>query len=762
MTHAQTAVAQPRASGSANEPANVEATELSEQNRQAADAVRAGDLTRAEILYRQILEQDSQNRPAAVARGAILAKLRPDDEEAIAALERARDLAPEHAQTRANLGLLYARKGWAEKADESYREAYRLGPDIPENAKIYGGWCRKQGRRGEAIEALERGLAIAPDDASRQGLLGILYHEEGRDQEAKACFGKAVALAPDSAEFNAHYGSLLWILERAEEALPYFVKGFPHKGLDSYYQTMIAEALVTHPLTEDIPALSNVLSVCFDSRVIDLETLTIGAGRYLAIKYARESRVVEGAAMVGAGASEKKLHMDGFLADPVLLRLLTSAINTNSILEALLLPVRRSLLFKAPGEAALSPGMMRFIAALAIQCHNNCFAFFAEDDEQSQVLELRGRLEQWLLSEREIDPVFERDLALYATYEPILALKGVERLVERPSDVWQEALRPLIEQALLAPAEERRLKDLIPSFGSIDDAVSKTARSQYEASPYPRWVALPQLKATSFDDYLAQLDPEGRERLPETGRIERCLIAGCGTGRHPIAVALRLPGVEVTATDFSLSALAYGQRMAAQYDVPNLTFHHGDLLDSAALGMRFDAVECSGVLHHLGDPEQGLRALLSVLRPGGFIRVGVYSARAREWASRARQRIAALGLDHSEESIRAFRHRVLENREENALRYLRLRDFYALDSFRDVVFEFVEHQFTVPEIAGICARNDLEFLGFASLRPAQRKSYRDRFPKDPGMLDFANWEAFERDNPDTFANMYDFWCRKPL
>jgi hypothetical protein len=39
-------------------------------------------------------------------------------------------------------------------------------------------------------------------------------------------------------------------------------------------------------------------------------------------------------------------------------------------------------------------------------------------------------------------------------------------------------------------------------------------------------------------------------------------------------------------------------------------------------------------------------------------------------------------------------------------------------------------------------------------------NYRERFPDDPGAVNFANWSQIEAENPGTFAAMYQFWVQK--
>ena len=160
-------------------------------------------------------------------------------------------------------------------------------------------------------------------------------------------------------------------------------------------------------------------------------------------------------------------------------------------------------------------------------------------------------------------------------YRPLHSLQHFEKLLSIPLEAWSETLRPLIALSLVNPAEEQNLKATIGTFGSIDDATSKAVRSQYEENPYPRWTTMPMQRALSFTGYL-KINFPWLESLREAPAEPRVLIAGCGTGRHPIGVARELPKASVLAIDLSLASLAYAKRMARRYEVQNLEFRHGD------------------------------------------------------------------------------------------------------------------------------------------------------------------------------------------
>jgi len=42
-----------------------------------------------------------------------------------------------------------------------------------------------------------------------------------------------------------------------------------------------------------------------------------------------------------------------------------------------------------------------------------------------------------------------------------------------------------------------------------------------------------------------------------------------------------------------------------------------------------------------------------------------------------------------------------------------------------------------------------------------RARYRGRFADDPDAASLANWDVFEREHPDTFAESSKFWLKKP-
>jgi SAM-dependent methyltransferase len=254
----------------------------------------------------------------------------------------------------------------------------------------------------------------------------------------------------------------------------------------------------------------------------------------------------------------------------------------------------------------------------------------------------------------------------------------------------------------------------------------------------------------------------------ELAALERpfeVLIAGCGTGQQAVQSALAYgPAARVMAIDLSAASLAYAARMAERFGARNIDFAQADLQALADAGPqfaeRFRIVECTGVLHHLGDPFAAWRALLRCLARDGAMLVGLYSARARASLKALREDPACPGPGCSDAALRAFRQVLLARADDAAGGDLKMsRDFLTASNFRDLALHVSERPVTLPEIAQFLRDNGLAFRGF-QLERGTFARFRDRFPGAawPGALE--HWDEFEAAHPHTFAGMYNVWCAR--
>jgi SAM-dependent methyltransferase len=369
--------------------------------------------------------------------------------------------------------------------------------------------------------------------------------------------------------------------------------------------------------------------------------------------------------------------------------------------ERQLTALRRKALFgDAPAE---------LLAHLAIQCFLNEYAWYVTEDEAERLAQLGD------------DPKSRLRRACYRRLEEANggtdAIRAVERIQVHDVDY------------------ERRLAREVPALTPIAEGLSRDVQEMYEANPYPRWNSLAQ-----------PMPVEGPATI---------LVVGCGTGRHALHTALRHPGATVLAVDLSRASLAYGMRKAREAGIGNIDWGQADLLRLTELDRTFDQVESVGTLPCMDDPGEGLAALAALLKPGGRLRLGLYSEAARRPLREAQ--VFGIGVLPTTEGIRAFRHRIMTAPSGDPLRgAVEFADFYATSSCRDLLLHVREHQHTIPQIAALLDANGLRFEAFDLGRPILERFGAEHDDK----TNLSQWAAFEGRHPDTFRGMYQLWATK--
>ena len=439
-------------------------------------------------------------------------------------------------------------------------------------------------------------------------------------------------------------------------------------------------------------------------------------------------------------------------ADPLLLYLLQSTPVRDIAFERLLTSLRSSLLINATTGKSVSETILGFACALASQCFINEYVFATTLEEDAEVERLKRALNDAITSGASFDPI---QLAVLAMYEPLHALAFAPVLLDRR---WTPAIDELLTQQVREPAREIELRDSIPRLTMIEDEVSQRVRQQYEENPYPRWVhAAGQVAPISIDQYLRDRFPTSAfTSLGKTDPLDM-LIAGCGTGQIAIASAQKYLGARVFAIDLSLSSLCYAKRKTPASIAARIDYAQADILKLAAIGRSFDVVDASGVLHHMADPLQGWRILLSLVRPNGLMHLGFYSATGRSDVVAARSFIAEHGFGSTPAEIRHCRQEILKTPLATVTRFT---DFFSTSECRDLLFHVQERRLTIPEIKNFVAQNGLRFLGF-EFDAATASRYHGNFAQQGwSMTDLDRWHPVETKHPNTFSGMYQFWVQK--
>ena len=248
-------------------------------------------------------------------------------------------------------------------------------------------------------------------------------------------------------------------------------------------------------------------------------------------------------------------------------------------------------------------------------------------------------------------------------------------------------------------------------------------------------------------------------KIAETEKPE-VLIAGCGTGQHSLGTSARFKDSNVLAIDLSLSSLAYAQRKTDEFGIKNIKYMQADILDLGKINKQFDIIESAGVLHHMDNPMAGWKVLTDCLKPGGLMKIGLYSELAREHIVKIRDEISQQEIKASSREIRSFRDRLQRSKEAHHKPVIQSRDFFSMSTVKDLLFHVQEYRFTIPEIKDQLNNLGLHFCGFEANEIISHFQRRNKDKDD--LYDLDKWQAYEDANPRAFAGMYQFWCQKKV
>jgi len=754
---------------------------------QAVGHHQAGRLGQAVTGYRHVLALNPELASAHHNLGNAFCEQGKLD-EAEASYRRAITLQPGLASAHNNLGTLLQERDQLDAAVACYREALALDPDYAEALNNLGGALCRQGEWGEGEAFIRKALALKPAFAEAHDNLATVLWEQGKLEEAEASVHRALQLAPGFTRALDNLGAMLKERGRLDEAVAVYgqlvhIAPGDIDGWNGLARVLAAKGDVVRAretilrslrIRETAGARRIFVDIVKASRWTNDNSEARGMmARALTEPWARPSELTSSAAQlirqnaqIGAATSRAVQAWPASLPaaelfgpsgaaalanDRLLLALLVSAQNTDVELERFLTMARRVLL-EAAAHDATDDGALPFFAALTRQCFINEYVFSHDEEEIRRASALRDGLMAALETGT---PISALRLLAVAAYFPLHSLAGAARFTER---TWPPEIAEVLVQQVREPEEEALLRAAMPKLTAIRDSVSRLVQNQYEENPYPRWVRLPPAnKPIGISAYLRQKFPFAVFERKDGGDVVDFLSAGCGTGQLPLEIA-RGTKARVLAIDLSLASLGYAQRKARELGLTGIEFAQADLLELGAFARRFDVVECSGVLHHLADPFAGWRALLSLLRPGGFMVVGLYSEAARRGIVEARQFIAQRCYGVSADDIRRCRQDLLAL-ERGAEIGASFGDFFGVSSCRDLLFHVQEQRTRLSAIAAFLEENDLTFLGFET-GDATLQAYRRRFADDPAATNLDHWQAFENDNPDTFSRMYVFWIQK--
>ncbi len=651
--------------------------------------------------------------------------------------------------------MAHHQAGRLRDAEANYREVLAANPRHTGALSYLGLLAHQAGHSEGAIDLLRKAIASDKRNAEPHYNLARILSDCGRDDEAIVHNRKVLEIDPRFPGANNNLAALLLLHGRSAEALTVAVDGLRTEDTAGLKSTFVMALRSLDPAAVKLdPNVIQLLVRALREPWCRPRDLSAAAGVIL-LRSAAMTRCVERISHAEPARLAELFTQSDLAAlrnDGLLEALLGTSPVTTVEVERVLIAIRRALLNEiASGTLDADEAWLPLAAALGQQGFINEYVFDVTEDETAQLDRLRDEVAGAIARNEAAVPI---KLAVLASYLPLHSIFGAEQLAARS---WPDAVTLLVAQQVADHRDEQAIRSGIERLTAIEDDVSEKVRAQYEENPYPRWSRIfAETQPLPADHYIGMRFP-GAPYKPIGNRALDVLVAGCGTGQHAIQRALQFRSANILAIDLSLSSLSYAIRKSKELGLTNLRYAQADIL--ALEGDRaFDVIDSSGVLHHLKDPLTGWRRLAGLVRPGGLMHIGLYSATARADINAARAYLAQQGRDYSVDEVRRLRAEFAGRAPGDPLHNITgFSDFFSMSECRDLLFHVQEHQFSIPQIAAFLAEAGFTFLGFET--PA-RTSYVRRFPDDRAATDLANWAAFEAENPSTFATMYQFWIQK--
>lgn len=669
-------------------------------------------------------------------------------DKAILAFQKVIFLDPNAADAYCNMAIALTKKGKIKDALEACATSVRLNPNSAQAYNTMGNALRDQGKLEEALDAYRKAVAIKPINAEAHNNMGVTLKDQGKLKEALEAFTTALKVKSNYADAHNNMGVTLKELGKPILAIKAYKRSLFIEPKNPNALFNLGNALKGMSFEQPDRELHNYIISLLNKRtyVRPKDIIKTALDLLACEPVLQKSFRLSSTRSINVNFPEIIVELEKL---PLLLKLMSVCPLPNISFENLLKDLRANLLFAIFNNTS-STEFLKFQIALALQCFTNEYIYDQSEDETKVLKLLEERVNQTLCNGDQPSPEALLCLASY---------KSLSKYEWSGSLHAGNEINDVYTRQILEPNQEYKIKTCLPVLLGITDEVSSKVRDQYEESPYPRWVDLGlrlkpapifkivnEIKLKIFDEKIKQI------------KSPSILIAGCGTGQHSIATAARFSDSSVLAIDISLSSLSYAKRKTEELGVQNIDYMQADILDLGKLNRQFDIVESAGVLHHMNSPMDGWKVLVDCLKPGGLMKIGLYSESARQHIVKARHEIADANIGASHAEMRLFRTKIIDSEDHHHKSIRTSTDFYSMSELRDLLFHVQEHRFTIGMIGEFLSELGLKFCGFEADKIVEH--FKLTNPQANDLYDLAKWQAYESSNPRAFAGMYQFWCQK--
>jgi len=294
----------------------------------------------------------------------------------------------------------------------------------------------------------------------------------------------------------------------------------------------------------------------------------------------------------------------------------------------------------------------------------------------------------------------------------------------------------------------------------VNDPKADVVSRQYERYRYPE--PIQDLEAWLRNNW-QWFDPSHSHRVFWPDRDYKpgldILIAGCGTNQAAV-FAFTNPNANVVAVDVSEPSLDHQRYLKHKYGLSNLDLYLLPIEELPGLGLDFDLVVSTGVLHHMADPLTGMKALASCLRPDGVIGVMLYAKYGRVGLEMMESIFRDLGLRQDDESLRVVREAISLTPADHPVRsYLKLETNPRHDAVLvDTFLHGRARNYSVEDCLDLVAAAGLAFQGWLLKAPYYHHDLvspaRDFYPAISELPEAKLWSVMERMRTNTACHFF--------
>jgi SAM-dependent methyltransferase len=280
--------------------------------------------------------------------------------------------------------------------------------------------------------------------------------------------------------------------------------------------------------------------------------------------------------------------------------------------------------------------------------------------------------------------------------------------------------------------------------------MSDVVACQYERWIYPEPIFdLPGWLAGNWQWF----DPSHAHRMfwPDRGYKPDMdiLVAGCGTNQAAV-LAFTNPAANVVAIDVSQPSLDHHSALKDRYGMRNLELNLLPIEELSTLGREFDLVISTGVLHHMAEPQTGMKALAGCLKPDGVIAIMLYAQYGRIGVEIMQSVFRDLALEQNEASLFVVKEAVALLPQDHPLRsYISMAPDLQFDAgIVDTFLHGRDRSYTVADCLDLVASAGLVFQDWHL-----KSSYYPPTPPNGGFYaavaalpESQQWSVMERIN----------------